>query len=133
MQAVARTVKQADNDIFTAIAHPFRRQILDSLRGGEQSVHRLAANFAVSRPAISQHLRVLVDVGLLREQRVGRENFYALHADGLQEVNAWVSQFEVFWLSKLDALDEYLAQSEAESKNESKKGEQNKRAADEQE
>jgi DNA-binding transcriptional ArsR family regulator len=124
MQAVARTVKQADNDIFTAIAHPFRRQILDSLRGGEQSVHRLAANFAVSRPAISQHLRVLVDVGLLREQRVGRENLYALQADGLQEVNVWISQFEVFWNNKLDALDEYLAQSE--------KQEQNQRATDEQ-
>lgn len=124
MQTVARTVKQADNDIFTAIAHPFRRQILDSLRGGEQSVHKLAANFAVSRPAISQHLRVLVDVGLLREQRVGRENIYALQADGLQEVNAWVSQFELFWLTKLDALDEYLAQTAVPKK------EQKERAAE---
>lgn len=125
MQSVARTVKQADNDIFTAIAHPFRRQILDSLRSGEQSVHRLAANFAVSRPAISQHLRVLVDVGLLTEQRIGRENIYTLQASGLEEVNVWLSQFEVFWASKLDALDDYLARTDP-----SKKEEQPKRAVE---
>ncbi len=108
MSASAKTVQHADADIFTAIAHPVRRQILDQLVGGEQSVTRLAEPFGMSRPAISQHLRVLRDVGLVAEQRHGRERQYRLQPERLYEVRAWMQKYERFWRHHLAALGEYL-------------------------
>ena len=108
MSVMAKTVQRADADIFTAIAHPVRRQILDQLVAGDQSVTRLAEPFGMSRPAISQHLRVLRDVGLVTEQRHGRERQYRLHAERLYEVRAWMQKYERFWRSHLSALGDYL-------------------------
>jgi DNA-binding transcriptional ArsR family regulator len=109
MSASAKTVQQANADIFTAIAHPVRRQILDHLvAAGDQSVTRLAEPFGMSRPAISQHLRVLRDVGLVTEQRHGRERQYRLQPERLYEVRAWMQKYERFWRSHLAALGDYL-------------------------
>jgi DNA-binding transcriptional ArsR family regulator len=100
-------------DVFDAIAHPARRQILDLLREGEQPVNRLAAPFAMSRPAVSQHLRLLREAGLVSEHRVGRERRYRLQAEQLQAVEEWVRGYERFWLRKLDALSRFLVRDEA--------------------
>lgn len=81
---------------------------MDLLNSGGKSVSRLAESFAVSRPAISQHLRVLLEAGLVAEERQGREHFYRLQGQRLAEVQAWVSQYEQFWHQKLDALGQYL-------------------------
>ena len=108
MPVSTKTVQHADADIFTAIAHPVRRQILDQLLGGEQSVTRLAEPFGMSRPAISQHLRVLRDVGLVAEQRHGRERQYRLQPERLYEVRAWMQKYERFWRSHLATLGDYL-------------------------
>jgi DNA-binding transcriptional ArsR family regulator len=69
------------DEVFAALADRTRRDLLDLLRTGERPVHALADAFHVSRPAISQHLRVLRDAGLVSETRVGRERFYRLQAD----------------------------------------------------
>jgi DNA-binding transcriptional ArsR family regulator len=95
--------------LFGALADPTRRALLDSLREAEAPVHVLAAGFAMSRPAVSKHLAVLRHAGLVRERRVGRENFYALERSALEDARAWLS---VFWRGKLGALkrlaeDEY--------------------------
>jgi DNA-binding transcriptional ArsR family regulator len=108
MSVTTKTVQHADADIFTAIAHPVRRQILDQLVSGEQSVTRLAEPFGMSRPAISQHLRVLRDVGLVRERRHGRERQYRLQPERLYEVRAWMQKYERFWRNHLAALGDYL-------------------------
>ena len=108
MPAKAKTVRDADADVFAAIAHPARRRILDALAQGEQSVKRLAEPFDLSRPAVSQHLRVLLDVGLVREQRAGRERRYCLRAEPLAEVRDWLRTYERFWRDRLNALGEYL-------------------------
>jgi DNA-binding transcriptional ArsR family regulator len=60
-------------DVFGAISHPARRQMLDLLAGGDHSVNAIAGHFQMSRPAVSQHLRVLLDAGLVAEERHGRE------------------------------------------------------------
>ncbi|HEX2914404.1 MAG TPA: metalloregulator ArsR/SmtB family transcription factor [Chloroflexia bacterium] len=112
MQLVTKTVQNAEADPFTAIAHPVRRQILDMLRSGQQPVKQLASAFEVSRPAISQHLKVLLDAGLVSEKRTGREHYYRLQANRLQEVQDWVGQYEQFWNQKLDALGRYLEQTQ---------------------
>ena len=94
--------------MYAAIADPTRRRLLAMLREGELPVNRLAAAFDVSRPAISQHLRVLREAGVVAERRVGRERRYRLRAVALREVSRWVRQYERFWSNKLTKLGDYL-------------------------
>jgi len=105
---VSKAIQHADADVFTAIAHPIRRQLLDQLLAGDQSVNQLAEPFAISRPAISQHLQILREVGLVTEQRSGRERRYRLRAERLRDVHLWLQQYAAFWTEKLDALHSYL-------------------------
>jgi DNA-binding transcriptional ArsR family regulator len=84
-------------DIFAAVADPTRRRLLDLLSVGEQAVNELAELFRISRPAVSQHLRVLRDVGAVAEQRVGRERRYRLRPAALREVAAWIARYERLW------------------------------------
>jgi len=102
-------------DIFQAIADPTRRAILDRLRDGEQPVKQLAEPFAMSLPAISQHLQILYEAGLVTQRRLGRQRIYQLNPEPLQEVKNWVSHYEQFWQEKLDDLGEYLEESCSES------------------
>ena len=103
-----KTVQHADADTFTAIAHPVRRQLLDLLAQEEHTVNQLASHFEVTRPAISQHLRVLLDAGLVSEKRQGRERIYRLHSEPLRELDAWLDSYRHLWEERLDRLDEYL-------------------------
>ena len=98
----------ASSDIFQAIADPTRRSILDCLRKGEQPVKDLAEPFEMSMPAISQHLNILSEAGLVTQRRVGRQRFYKLSPAPLKQVSAWISHYDVFWQDKLEALGEYL-------------------------
>jgi DNA-binding transcriptional ArsR family regulator len=84
-------------DVFDAIASPVRRALLDELTGGARSVRDLAAPFQMSRPAVSQHLRVLRTAGLVAEERVGRERHYRLDARPLRAVADWTAHYEQFW------------------------------------
>lgn len=98
----------AREDLFRAIADPTRRGLLDQLRGGPRAVGALAAKFDQTLPAISQHLKVLRDVDLVREQRQGRQRIYTLHAAPLRELAQWVAHYDQFWERKLDALEQFL-------------------------
>lgn len=99
-------------DVFVALADPTRRRILDLLSESDQPVHELSETFAISRPAISQHLRVLKEANLVKEQRVGRERHYRLQAGALREVSAWVTRYEKFWDGRLALLGAQLDQME---------------------
>jgi DNA-binding transcriptional ArsR family regulator len=103
-----RTVERLRADVFHAISDPTRRGLLAMLAEGERPVKSLADGFAMTRPAVSQHLRVLREAGLVGERRVGRERRYRLQAAPLREVGEWVAQFERFWVERLDALGRYL-------------------------
>jgi DNA-binding transcriptional ArsR family regulator len=98
----------ASADIFQAIADPTRRALLDRLRDGEQSVKQLAEPFEMSMPAISQHLHILCDAGLVTQRKAGRMRLYRLNPEPLKEVSDWVNPYEQFWQEKLDALGKYL-------------------------
>jgi DNA-binding transcriptional ArsR family regulator len=102
----------AASDVFQAIADPTRRRILDLLSGGEQPVAALAGQFPVTLSAISQHMRVLREAGLVTVRRVGRERRYRLNAVALREVAAWIRHYERFWGEKLAALGEQLEEVE---------------------
>lgn len=97
-----------DADVFDAIASPVRRAILDLLQQGARPVHDVAASFAMTRPAVSQHLRVLRQAGLVTEERVGRERHYRLDARPLRTVTDWASHYEQFWQRHARLLGELL-------------------------
>jgi DNA-binding transcriptional ArsR family regulator len=108
MPAIKKTVQHTDVDVFTAIAHPVRRQILEQLMQGPQTANRLAEPFDITRSAVSQHLGILTDAGLVVRVRQGREQIYRLRPDNLSEVQSWISRFEQFWPTALDSLETLL-------------------------
>jgi DNA-binding transcriptional ArsR family regulator len=93
-----------DVDVFGALANPVRRQLLEALRDGPLPAGELAGRFALSRPAVSEHLAVLRHARLVTEEPRGRHRFYHLAADPLAEVSDWLHPFEHFWRERLKAL-----------------------------
>jgi len=88
-------------DLVTAMAAPNRRRLLQLLGHGEQTVTQLAGHFAVSRSAVSQHLGVLADVGLVTSRRAGKFQYYRLDARGMAALRA---ELDSFWTHELDRL-----------------------------
>ena len=95
-------------DVFGAISHPARRRMLDLLVEADRSVNTLAGHFKMSRPAVSQHLRVLLHAGLVTEQRHGRERRYRLVPERLGPVRDWIAHYERFWDDRLQRLQNQL-------------------------
>lgn len=91
-------------DVFSAIADPTRRAILDRLRKGPMRVKDLAAGFAQSRPAISKHLKLLSDARLVAAEQSGRERVYRLEPASLSEVAFWLDAYRTHWQISLDNL-----------------------------
>ena len=100
-------------EALSALADPTRRTVFETLRRGPRSVGDLAGGLPVSRPAVSQHLRVLKRAGLVREQRVGTRNFYSVDGDGLAELRDY---FEGFWDEALAAFKDAAEREEGEDK-----------------
>lgn len=96
------------SDVFNAIAEQQRRDILVLLRAGEGTVTGLAEELGMSQPGASKHLRVLREVGLVRDRKLGKQRLYGLEAGGLRPVHEWTGGFERFWNERFDRLDEYV-------------------------
>ena len=99
-------------DVFAAVADPARREVMSLLARGDLSAGDVAALFPISRPAVSRHLRVLREAGLVRDQLVGRRRMYRLDMDGLAPVTAWLTTLSStlgsesgVWSGRLDALE----------------------------
>lgn len=99
---------------FRALADPTRRALIDLLGEGERSVMELVAQFQVTQPAISQHLAVMRDAGLVTERRSGRQRIYRLRPEPLEQVYDWVGHYRRFWDRRLAALGEHLDQAAVE-------------------
>ena len=99
-------------DAFTALADPTRRRIIESLAAGESSFGELADNFEMSRPAVSQHLKVLRDVGIVVARADAQRRIYRLNDDSLDEVEAWLGQVREFWSKRLDRLERLLGETD---------------------
>ncbi len=95
--------------IFSALADPTRRAILDALSTGPASVTELAEPFQISLPAISRHLAVLREAGLIESEKDGRIHRMHLRMVPLQQAVAWLERHEKFWNERLEALDDMLA------------------------
>ena len=100
------------NDVFSALADPTRRSVLESLAGGSLGVSELAAPSGMSLPGFMKHLRVLEDAGLIAREKEGRVVSCELSAAPMKNASAWMSRYEKFWSDKLDSLARYLYQQE---------------------
>jgi DNA-binding transcriptional ArsR family regulator len=98
--------------IFSALADPTRRGVLDRLAGGDLAVSELAAPHGMSLPGFMKHLRVLEDAGLIAREKEGRVVSCELSAAPMKTASAWMSRYEKFWSDKLDSLARYLYQQE---------------------
>jgi DNA-binding transcriptional ArsR family regulator len=94
--------------IYSAIADPTRRELMDLLAGNELSITALASHFPVSRVAITKHLLVLRDANLVCERKVGREHRYQLNPQPLREAQAWLAHYNRFWDEKLANLQAHV-------------------------
>ena len=101
--------------IFAALANPVRRRLLELLVDGPRPAGQLAAEFELSRPAVSEHLAVLRKASLVREEPSGRERFYHLDAGPLAEVDQWLHPFEAYWRERLRSLSDALDEDEEAS------------------
>lgn len=96
-------------DVFEAIAEPSRRRLLDALADGERTAGELVAALpTLTQPAVSRHLRILREVGLVEVRPDGQRRIYALRADGLAEVDDWITRYRRYWPRHLDALEQHL-------------------------
>jgi len=100
-------------DVFQAIADPNRRAIINLLAGQKLTLNSVADKFDISRPAVSKHIKILTECGLVTISLQGREHYCETNLQKLTEVTDWVDQFRVFWNKKLDALGDFLEQPEA--------------------
>src|SRR6185369_10337438 len=96
-------------DVFQAIADPTRREIINMLAQQKLNLNAVAENFDVSRPAISKHIKILTECGLIVIRQEGRERYCEAKLQKLNEVSRWIEQYRVFWAGKLDALEHFLA------------------------
>ena len=108
-------------DVFQAIADPNRRAIVDLLVHQRLTLNGVAEKFDISRPAISRHIKILIECGLVDIKQQGRERYCEVQLEKLSEVSDWVEQYRKFWEEKLEALDNYLSELQIKEKNHGRK------------
>jgi DNA-binding transcriptional ArsR family regulator len=108
-------------DVFQAIADPTRREIINLIAHQALTPNSVADSFDVSRQAISKHIKILTECGLIEITKKGRERYCEAKFDKLNEVSVWVEQYRQFWESKFDSLEIYLAKLQKDKKNAKKR------------
>ena len=103
-------------DVFQAIADPTRREIINMVAHQSLNLNAVAENFNISRPAISKHIKILTECGLIVINQRGRERYCEAKLQQLNEVSQWIEKYRVFWTKKLDALEGFLAKNAAPTK-----------------
>lgn len=103
-------------DVFQAIADPTRRDIIGLIAHKSLNLNAVTEHFDISRPAISKHIKILTQCGLLTIRQKGRDRFCEANFKKLNEVSEWVEQYRTFWTNKLDALGDFLDKEAAENK-----------------
>lgn len=107
-------------DVFQAIADPTRRAIISMIAQQSLNLNAVAENFDISRPAISKHIKILTECGLVVIKQQGRERYCEAKLEKLNEVSDWVEQYRKFWTQRLDALEIYLNELQAKQQSTSK-------------
>ncbi len=113
--------KRMRRDVFQAIADPTRREIINLIAFESLNLNAIAENFDVSRPAISQHIKILTECGLIVIKKHGRERYCEAKLQTLNEVYDWLEKYRQFWDESFSALDGLLEQMKIKSKKHNKK------------
>src|SRR6478735_7831910 len=95
-------------DVFQAIADPPRRKIIGMIAHQSLNLNAVADHFNISRPAISRHIKILTECGLINIKKQGRERYCEAKLHKLNEVEKWIEQYREFWMGKLNALEGFL-------------------------
>ncbi len=95
-------------EALAALADPVRREIVEVLLDHAEDAGTLASRFPITRPAVSRHLRVLRDVGLVRAERHAQRRIYYVQPEPLREIDDWLQRHRAFWTDRLDALSAHL-------------------------
>ena len=104
-------------DVFQAIADPVRRDIIQLLSESSLTVNEVAENFSISRPAVSKHLKILKECGLISLNKKGREQYCEIQPKSLIPAFMWLEQYQKLWEDRLDNFENYLAQLKENTKN----------------
>ena len=108
-------------DVFQAIADPTRREIINLISEAPLNLNAIAENFDVTRQAISLHIKILSECGLIQIEAKGRERYCKAHLEKLSEVSTWIEQYRQHWEAKLDSLENYLDKLQKQKKNAKRK------------
>ena len=103
-------------DVFQAIADPTRREIINMLAYKSLNLNSVAEHFKISRPAISKHIKILNECGLITIKQKGRERYCEARLNKLNEANDWVEKYKQIWENRLDALENYLNELQSKEK-----------------
>ncbi|MCA9986782.1 MAG: winged helix-turn-helix transcriptional regulator [Anaerolineales bacterium] len=106
------TTATVADKVFQALADPSRRAIFETLTQGEAGVNELTARFAISQPAVSQHLAQLKNAGLVTNRRDGRRIIYRLEPEGMKPLIDWITHYRIFWTERMDRLEQLLEKME---------------------
>jgi len=103
-------------DVFQAIADPTRREIINMIAHQSLNLNSVAEKFSISRPAISKHIKILSECGLIVIKQQGRERICEAKLGTLNEVSQWIEQYRIFWTNKLNSLEKFLDKKNSPSK-----------------
>lgn len=104
-------------DVFQAIADPIRREIIELISNESLTVNDVAEKFDISRPAISKHLKILNECGIIEINKKGRERYCKIQPQNLLPAFLWIEQYKKLWEDKLDSFENYLMELQSKNKN----------------
>lgn len=108
-------------DVFQAIADPTRREIIDLLAQHPMNLNSIAEQFDITRPAISNHIRILNECGIILIEQVGRERICKIQPDHLKKVSDWAGKYEDLWTKKIESFEKYLYRLKSKQKKHDRK------------
>ncbi|WP_298904808.1 helix-turn-helix transcriptional regulator [uncultured Psychroserpens sp.] len=103
-------------DVFQAIADPVRRDIIELVSNGSLTVNDVAQQFEISRPAISKHIKILSECGIIDINQKGRERFCLIQPQNLLPAFLWIEQYKRLWEDKIDSFENYLTTLQSKNK-----------------
>jgi len=103
-------------DVFQAIADPTRRQIIELIAEKKMNLNTITDNFNISRPAISQHIKILNECGIIEIEQIGRERYCKIQPKNLKIAADWIKQYSVLWEQKIDSFEKYLNRLQTKNK-----------------
>ena len=108
-------------DVFQAIADPTRREIIGLLTQQPLNLNAIAGHFDITRPAISNHIRILHECDIVAIEQVGRERICKIQPDRLKVVSDWIGKYETLWIEKIDSFEKYLNELKSKRKKHGRK------------